>query len=294
MQLMRRQAVVLASAVAVFGLGACSGDEPTAATLAQNSAPGLSPGAGTAGSTAGNADNSSGTTEQNTTGFESYTYLGAFERTVIYRIDLDVSECLSGKGYQWEPEPNEDQGAFATMVTDMLRPPTMEEIQQFGYGYKVGRLQRLNDEFADDEAELSPQLLDAKEACTTEVVSGSPYERWLTLSGQVQDVVVDATDRVHASPDFIAVEKEWSNCVAQAGYPMTHLDDGVDVEWPSDDDPRAIEMAVSDYQCRFDVGIFDVEARLLNAEATAWREANPGVVEEMDALRDELATYAGG
>lgn len=292
--LMRRPATGLALAVAVFGVVACSGSESSTTTLAPT------PNAGTAAPSAGGAGGASvpgggaDDPQQNRTGFDAYTYLGTVERSVIFRIDLDVAKCLSGQGFDWTPEPNGDRAAFEAMVHDTLRPPSMDEIRQFGYAYKLGRLQQLGDASAEEEAALSPALLEAKEACTTRVVTGSAYERWLVLSGQVQDAVAGAEERVRSHPDFVAVEQQWSSCVAQAGYQLTHLDDGADVEWPSDDDPEAIDMAVSDYQCRFDVGIFDVEARLLNEEANAWREANPALVAEMDALRTKLTAYGGG
>lgn len=276
--------VVVVAAVAWFAASGCSTSERTGVLTVSSTLGGAGE---EALPTAVGVDNAASGGQSNA--FDLYSYLGPVERQVIYQIDLQVADCMRAQGFEWTPSPPGSQAAFESSVELSSKPPTMADIEQYGYAWKIGRLQALDATTGDSDDVVDDELMEPKEACTRQVMTGSPYESWLRMSDAVYDQQAFAMDRVMATPDYREAVDLWVTCMSKNGYQVDEPDGSY---LPDSNDDRAKALAIVDYQCRFDVGLFDTQARLMNQESQRWVDENPGVVDQMDQLREQLAAFA--
>jgi len=238
-----------------------------------------------------------------------------------------VAACMTEAGFEYLP----NTGSHGSGDDSELEypPDSREYAEQYGYGTA-----------AMPEGQTSDPVVDPNRAYIEAMSASEAAEYYQTYRGDLGEyatgeepnwertgcygkamlavyrsgAAADATylalqaevDRIEAElipthPDVVEADAEWSDCMADAGYPdytrqpeaqarwMEHMNDpdGNGVGDPGDAAaqarlaPEEIDLATADWDCADEVGYHDVVARVRNAAQQ----------EYVDAHRDELDAW---
>ena len=167
-----------------------------------------------------------------------------------------VAACMKEQGFEYEPDPG--TGTFFSSDSLDVEWGSEEFAKTYGYGISTdmfGAASGEDTEYVDPNQDYIDALSDGEQAAYSEALWGPPqvvggdagevaaepldYD-WKTAGcmGAAQHEIIDASDpssdpeyaslvegmnaiyqRVEESPAVIAKEKEWSGCLAEAGFP---------------------------------------------------------------------------
>lgn len=214
------------------------------------------------------------------------------ETPIIQHLEGQVADCLAEQGITWQPPTHSPQAVLDQMNQILSAPPTMEEIGQFGYEYRVARVDAADGlEQSVAGTELTGDAVERHYECSQDLAESMGYSEWQSLVIQVTQAEADARAQVRSNPEYLDVQERWKSCVEEQGYTLETLDDYERI-FTRNEAGSMIEdvrlMAVADFGCRFELDTFGVEARLLNGYASTWIEENPGIIEQLDSVRARL------
>ena len=236
-------------------------------------------------------------------------------RTVSFdAIDREVQQCMHQKGFDNVPTPTfllanfhqsgdnlawrfpTDQQAASTgyqRATDTLitvgEPPDGTPEFAALYGNIIGTWVYPN---APDGFSVEGDIYDGclPTAQTRIIGNGDPKAtfRINDYTYRLQDVLNPAIRYVTKSPDFIAAQAAWVQCMSDGGFDVSDLADPAARSWSSPR-PSAAEIATAtaDAACKGSTGIQDLGDRLFNEQVTAWFDAHPDD-------RQEIIDYVTG
>lgn len=255
----------------------------------------------------------------------------AFAAGIREREDL-IAECMREQGFEYEADlsaiemrrHDREMGRLDPFV-----PRDREWLAQYGWGFVDNPEKRIDEEFyesiarpwnpsaltpAEDEARIlalyGPPSEDSEvpaplteRGCWGQAQSraGSPEEIvWESaeFAALMSDVLVAQTRVQPSDPRMVALDAEWSHCMADAGFPDIEQQAAVQTTWlqmayPEDapfsepgDDLIALEiqLALADFDCRDATGFDEREREIrLDIENRLLAE-NRAVVDELLAL----------
>ena len=116
---------------------------------------------------------------------------------------------------------------------------------------------------------------------------------------RLQLVLSLARQFVTTSPDFVAAQTAWVQCMNDAGFDVTDLADPAARSWSSPrPSPAEIEMATADAACKASTGLRDLGDRVFNEQVTAWFDSHPDdrqeIIDYVTGVIDRSSPTAAG
>lgn len=231
------------------------------------------------------------------------TGLSAGELKLTWEADERLrAECMAARGFDYAEVP----APSIVSATDMVRltsDPTVAELEQYGYEWKLSRRVSMDDEesspsdggvpvsttveyaaalFGDDSGgdiscvEVATEALKAREYEAAEQPFFAAFN--------------DIGGGVDADPQMADVLDAWVQCVQAQGFEVTHniesgflsQADGVDGWLPGQE-----QVAIADYGCREQVGYSQLRVKLINQKSEEWLAANPAAVAAYNEAKAE-------
>ena len=234
--------------------------------------------------------------------FDLYDRLSNARTVSFDAIDREVQECMNQKGFADVPTPTFLLADFHQSGDNLAwRFPTDQQASSTGYQRATDNLITVGEppEGTPEFAALYGNIVgswvapdapdgfgvggDIYDGClptaqTRIIGNGDPKAafRINDYTYRLQDVLNPAIRYVTKSPDFIAAQSAWVQCMNEAGFDVADLVDPAASAWTSPrPSPAEIAMATADAACKTSTGIRELGDRLFNEQVTAWFNAHP-------------------
>lgn len=210
-------------------------------------------------------------------------------------------QCLQAGGFELFVET--DTSSVTVAELDRLRaavetysrdwgPTDTAVTKEFGYNDPNDTLQSLGMQANKEWNKTTPPGYQrAEEKCSTE------YDDLVTTAFASDDafagqgaVLMGAQEATLNDERFSALKKQWSDCMAEAGYSFSDPAEAKDYAWPAKLGDEEINTALQDVQCKGQVRFMDTKLDIeFEHQETLMRDYQPQLQEINDDMKNRMA-----
>lgn len=208
------------------------------------------------------------------------------DRVVWAANERAMHVCAAASGIDYPESPYPEGGNVDFMSA--MYPPS-ELVEEYGYRWAAAGPVPPTPPAADVEwSENDLRILGACADATVDTLKQRALAEFQRAFSEANGQIL-VTARVNA--EVVAATEAWSRCMASQGFEYSSPQDAVlDARSaPTVDDPRSIQIAVFDYECRRQNMLGEIEDAVVADLQQAWLEAHVLDIEEArNAMANQL------